>query len=81
MWIEMLNSRVKLKMLEATPRTFSILSKNLMKNIENHIFFLAKNEKTVENFLVRITNYSSVSNCGTCMFMFLANFVPLYALF
>ena len=81
MWIEMLNSRVKLKMLEATPRTFSILSKNLMKNIENHIFFLAKNEKTVENFLVRIINYSSVSNCGTCMLMFLANFVPLYALF
>ena len=30
MWIEM---------LEAMPRTFSILPKNLMKNIEIHIFF------------------------------------------
>ena len=37
-------------MFEATPRTFSILPKNLMKNIEFHIFFLVKNKKTSRNF-------------------------------
>ena len=44
-------------MFEATPRTFSILPKNLMKNIEIHIFFLVKNKKPVEIFFGRITNY------------------------
>ena len=37
-----LDSRVKLKIFEASPRIFSILPKNLMKNIEIHIFLLLK---------------------------------------
>ena len=43
-------------MFEATPRTFSILPENLMKNIEIHIFFLVKNKKPVEIFFGRLTN-------------------------
>ena len=46
-----------IKLFEATRRTFSILPKNLMKNIEIHIFFLVKNKKPVEIFFGRITNY------------------------
>ena len=45
-----LNSWVKLKMFSATPRTFSILPKNLMKNIEIHIFFPCYKVKISKGF-------------------------------